>query len=103
MEQIIEKLSEIETAAERIMDSAAEEKRLMDQQQEERIAACNSHLEEETRKKLEELRASLQKHSQRELDALKQKMDETLRHMDEIYEKDHETITDEIYHTIIRK
>ena len=32
MEQIIEKLSEIETAASRIMESAAEEKRLMDQQ-----------------------------------------------------------------------
>ena len=75
MEQIIEKLSEIETAASRIMESAAEEKRLMDQQQEERLAACDAEIEAATQKKL----------------------------MDEIYSRDHDRITDEIYHNIIRK
>ena len=50
MEQIIEKLSEIETAASRIMESAAEEKRLMDQQQEERLAACDAEIEAATQR-----------------------------------------------------
>ncbi|HIS26308.1 MAG TPA: ATPase [Candidatus Pullilachnospira intestinigallinarum] len=103
MEQIIEKLSEIETAASRIMESAAEEKKLMDQQQQERIAACDAQIEAATQKKLEELRASLKKQSESELEQLRINMEETLRRMDDVYKRDHDRITDEIYHKIIRK
>lgn len=103
MEQIIEKLSEIETAASRIMESAADEKRMMDQQQEERISDCDAQIEAATQKKLEELRASLKKQSETELERLRTNMEETLRKMDEIYHRDHDRITDEIYHKIIRK
>ena len=103
MEQIIEKLSEIETAASRILESAAEEKKLMDQQQQERIAACDAQIEAATQKKLEELRASHKKQSESELEQLRINMEETLRRMDEIYSRDHDRITDEIYHNIIRK
>lgn len=103
MEQIIEKLSEIETAASRIMESAAEEKRLMDQQQEERIIACDAQIESATQKRLEELRASLKKQSEAELERLRTNMEETLHRMDEVYRRDHDRITDEIYYKIIRK
>lgn len=103
MEQIIEKLSEIETAASRIMESAAEEKRLMDQQQQERIAACDAQIEAATQKKLEELRASLKKQSDSQLEQLRTNMEETLRRMDDVYKRDHDRITDEIFHKIIRK
>ena len=103
MEQIIEKLSEIETAASRIMESAAEEKRLMDQQQEERLAACDAEIEAATQKKLEELRTSLKEQSEAELERLRVNVEETLRRMDGVYCRDHDRITDEIYHNIIRK
>ena len=44
MEQIIEKLSEIETAASRIVQSAPGEKRLMDHQQEGTLDACRGEI-----------------------------------------------------------
>ena len=103
MEQIIDKLSEIETAPSRIMESAASEKRQMDQEQEERIAACDARVEESARRELEELRAALQSQSEAELRRLESRMADTLRRMDETYARDHGRITDEIYHNIIRK
>ena len=44
MDQVIEKLSEIEEAASRIIDSADSQKKLLDQQQEERITAYDTEL-----------------------------------------------------------
>ena len=53
MDQVIEKLSEIEEAASRIIDSADSQKKLLDQQQEERITAYDTELENSTAKEVD--------------------------------------------------
>lgn len=102
MEPIIDKLSEIETAASRIMESAVNETRLQDQQAEERTARFDAQVEAATQKQLETLRADLQKHSETELENLKLTMERTLASMNSYFQEKHGQITDEIYHKIIR-
>ena len=48
MESVINKLAEIETAATKIMQAAENQKKLQDEQQEERIAKFDADLEAET-------------------------------------------------------
>ena len=50
MESVINKLAEIETAATKIMQAAENQKKLQDEQQEERIAKFDADLEAETAK-----------------------------------------------------
>lgn len=102
MEPIIDKLSEIETAASRIMESAVNETRLQDKQADERTARFDAQVEAATQKSLENLRADLQKHSEKELENLKITMERTLASMDSYFQKNHGKISDEIYHKIIR-
>lgn len=59
MQTVIQKLSEIETAATRIMDDAAAKKKQMDQKYQDDCDAFDRKLDEETSKRLEELRKSL--------------------------------------------
>ena len=55
MESVINKLAEIETAATKIMQAAENQKKLQDEQQEERIAKFDADLEAETAKRIEEI------------------------------------------------
>ena len=58
MESVINKLAEIETAATKIMQAAENQKKLQDEQQEERIAKFDADLEAETAKRIEEITSS---------------------------------------------
>ena len=102
MEPIIDKLSEIETAASRIMESAVNETRIQDQKGEERTARFDAQVEAATQKKLENLRADLQKKSEKELENLKLSMEHSLTSMEHYFQEHHEQITDELYQKIIR-
>lgn len=102
MEHIIDKLSEIETAASRIMESAVNETRIQDQKAEERTARFDAQVEAATQKKLENLRADLQKKSEKELENLKLSMEHSLTSMEHYFQEHHEQITDELYQKIIR-
>ena len=48
MESVINKLTEIEAAASKILEGAANQNKLLDQQQDERIAAFDQKLEHDT-------------------------------------------------------
>lgn len=102
MEPIIDKLSEIETAASRIMESAVNETRIQDQKAEERTARFDAQVEAATQKKLENLRENLQKKSEKELEDLKLSMEHSLTSMERYFQEHHEQITDELYQKIIR-
>lgn len=103
MDQIIDKLSEIEIAASRILESAANQKKILDQQQEARIAAYDRELEVSTAKQVEKLQSQLSEQLNRELSKLKSDAEKTLKELDRYYEKNHDTISTEIYKKIIRK
>lgn len=102
MESLIEKLSQIETAASRIMESAVSETKLQDKAAEERTAQFDSQVEASTQEKLDSLRKDLQRHSEKELEDLKRSMETTLASMEKYYQSNHRKIADEIYHKLIR-
>ena len=102
MEPFIDKLSAIETAASKIMESAIEETKLQDKEVEKRTAELDAQLEDDARRKLEALRQSLQNESQKTLEQLKINTEEKLQNLENCYKKDHQSIADEIYKQIIR-
>ena len=88
MESVINKLAEIETAATKIMQAAENQKKLQDEQQEERIAKFDADLEAET---------DADQKKQRDSAA------ELLSSLDAYYEQNHGTLSTQIYENIIRK
>ena len=96
MESVINKLAEIETAATKIMQAAENQKKLQDEQQEERIAKFDADLIEEITTKL---------HSTTDADQKKQRDSaaELLSSLDAYYEQNHGTLSTQIYENIIRK
>ena len=80
MESVINKLAEIETAATKIMQAAENQKKLQDEQQEERIAKFDAD-----QKKQRDSAAEL------------------LSSLDAYYEQNHGTLSTQIYENIIRK
>ena len=103
MESVINKLAEIETAATKIMQAAENQKKLQDEQQEERIAKFDADLEAETAKRIEEITTKL--HSTTDADQKKQRDSaaELLSSLDAYYEQNHGTLSTQIYENIIRK
>ena len=93
MESVINKLAEIETAATKIMQAAENQKKLQDEQQEERIAKFDADLEAETAKRIEEITTKLHSTTDAEL----------LSSLDAYYEQNHGTLSTQIYENIIRK
>ena len=103
MESVINKLAEIETAATKIMQAAENQKKLQDEQREERIAKFDADLEAETAKRIEEITTKL--HSTTDADQKKQRDSaaELLSSLDAYYELNHGTLSTQIYENIIRK
>lgn len=101
MEAIINKLSEIEATASKIMETAINETQLQDKQLQEKIAEFDRQLEEETNEKLIQLRKQLQEQSEKELNDLKASTEKKLAFMDQYLNENFDEITNEIYHKII--
>ncbi|MDD3278620.1 MAG: hypothetical protein PHG16_07010 [Lachnospiraceae bacterium] len=103
MDQIIEKLSEIEIAASRILDSAANQKKNLDAQQEQRIAAYDREIESATAKKVSELQSALSSRLETELQKLRSDKEHNSASLESYYDKNHDALSTEIYEKIIRK
>lgn len=102
MEPFIDKLSAIETAASKIMESAINETKLQDKEAEEQTAQFDARLEADAEKQLETIRNDLLDNSEKALEQLKTRMEQTMLHMDQYYQRNHLKIADEIYHQMIR-
>ena len=92
MNQIIQRLSEVETAATSIMEEAGAKKKQMAKDQDARIAAFEKQVHEETEKKISEQQALLEAQIDKELKAQKEELEKQLAHMDRIYEESHSAI-----------
>lgn len=103
MESVINKLTEIETAASRILEGAANQKKLLDRQQEERIAAFDKELEAHTAASLQNIRDTLKSGTDADLDRLREGINRELAAMDDYYNKNHDTLSTEICEKLIRK
>ena len=84
MESVIDKLSEIETAASRIMESAVEETRRQDNAAEERTSTYDNDTDAQAARALEAAKRTLQEQADRELEHLKTSTERSLKHMDAI-------------------
>ena len=102
MESVIDKLSEIETAASRIMESAVEETRRQDNAAEERTSTYDNDTDAQAARALEAAKRTLQEHADRELEHLKTSTERSLKHMDAYYKEHKDVLCDKIYHKIIR-
>ena len=86
MNQIIQRLSEVETAASSIIEEAGAKKKQMAKDQDARIAAFEKQVHEETQKKISAKQAELEKQ---------------LAHMDRIYEESHSAIARQLLAKIV--
>ena len=88
MNQIIQRLSEVETAASSIIEEAGAKKKQMAKDQDARIAAFEKQVHEETQKKISAQQAELEKQ---------------LAHMDRIYEESHSAIARQLLAKIVAR
>jgi predicted outer membrane protein len=103
MDVVIDKISEIESAASSIMEHANEQKKAFAKEMDERTAAFDAQLEHETEKEIEKLRAGMEiKMNQR----LKQQQDELqkiLKAMENNFEVHHTKYADELFNNMIKE
>ena len=103
MDNIFNKLTEIEIAASRILDSASNEKKMLDEQQEERFAEFDREMDEKTAAEVTRLRQELSSSMESELQKLKSSSEKAMDALEQYYQNNHEILAQKIYETIIRK
>lgn len=102
METVINKLSEIEAAANRIMDDASTQKKEMAKAMEQQTRDFDAAVDKETLQNLEEIRTTLKKDMEHELSDLRKNTKKTLEDLDHVFTTRHDAIATKIYHKITR-
>lgn len=102
MDQIISKLSEIETASVRIIDSATADAKKLDEQLKLKISSYDAAEDQKMADTLSDLRQKLSARMDQELQDLKQSTDNAIQNMLTIYEQQHEQLADKILQNLIR-
>lgn len=103
MDTVIEKISEIESAATSIMDSANERKKAFAQEMAERTADFDDQLEAETEKKLEKLRTAKEEDLKARLEEQKKNSEKAMASLETYYEKNHARLTENLFNNMIKE
>lgn len=103
MDTLIAKLSEIEDEASKILDSAKNKKSLLDEEQQNRIAAYDKEADEKIKKELEALQKDLKASEAEQLSALQQESAAAIKHLSDYYDAHHDELVNKIFECIIRK
>ncbi len=101
MEEVIQKLSEIETTARGIMEEAEQTKKSMTEDMKKKIQDYNQKAEEESSAKIAQMRKSLEDRKEAQLSSLNQKTQKILASMDQYYDANHTQLAHEIFNKII--
>lgn len=103
MDTVIEKISEIESAATSIMNEANEQKKAFAKEMEDRTAEFDAQLEAETNKRIESLRASMEIIMNNRLE--KQRIDSkrVLDAMERRYKEHHNQYVEELFYNMIKE
>ena len=102
MDQIISKLSEIEVASVRIIDSASADIKQLDEELKKKIEQYDQIADEKMADTLSNLRQQLSRHMEEELKDLKQNTESAIQNMITVFEEQHEKLADEILNNLIR-
>lgn len=103
MESVINKLTEIEAAASGILEGAANQNKVLDQQQNKRIAAFDQELDADTTRRLQNVQSELKNRTDAELLHLRSGTADLLASLDDYYNKNHDTLSTQICEKLIRK
>lgn len=101
MENVINKLAEIETGTARILQDANEKKADLARELDERIRVYDQECDARTAKELDSIRKNYQKEMERELSDLRTKTNQVISHMEETYQNKHDALTDSIVKQIL--
>ena len=102
MEQIIGKLSEIETTAQSIMNDAAQKKKALSAEMERQSKEFDTQLEKHTEEQIQEIRRNLEGEKDKRLASLREDTQAALSELDAYYAKNHERLSKEIFEKIIQ-
>lgn len=102
METVIKKLSEIEAAASRLIDSANEEKRLLDQESQKTIEEYDRMLELKTKEQLMQIQKDLELQLNQELESLRSRTDRFIADLEQYYTVNHKKLATEICQDLLR-
>ena len=103
MNNIISKISEIESAASSIMDNANLQKQALSKDMEQRTKAFDEQLEAETNEKIQAMRSDMELEMQKQLDLQKQDTDKTIVLLDQLYKKNHMQYVDQLFQDMIKE
>lgn len=103
MDNVINKLSEIEHNAAAIMEAANARKKEFAVQMEKKTADFDAALEAETAKQVTELRDRMEKTMQAKLAKQKSDAEEILRIMEENYQTNHKAYAKELFQSMIKE
>ena len=101
MEQILNKLSEIEITAERIMEDADRNKAALSAEMERQCKAFDNALEQETNQKIQELRSNLEGRKKQEVTALRQNTENALEKLEAYYNQKHEQLSEDLFQQLL--
>ena len=96
MNSVIEKLAEVETTAETIVEHARQQKSEIERQIQEERDQFDRDLEEETQKKLEKIKEKSQQEVEKVLDRERKKNQTAIDALKQEYEENHEIYAEEI-------
>lgn len=101
MEQVLNKLAEIELTANRIMEEADKRKKTLSEGMEKQCREFDRHLTEETAQKIETIRRQLELDKDAQLKALSAQTDSEFQRLDSYYQKYHKQLAEELFRKII--
>lgn len=102
MNDIIDKLTEIETIAKRITDSVAVQKQEMAAEMEAQQKAFDEGIDADNRVLLARMREGLEIQMREELQALQEKQEKLLQELDSYYEANRDRLAEELFLKILR-
>jgi hypothetical protein len=103
MDKVIEKISDIESAATSIMDNANERKKAFAKEMEGRTASFDTHLETQTNGKIEKLRTDMEIDMSNQLEKQKNDSLRIQNALETHYEEHHDRYVENLFQTMIKE
>ena len=101
MEQILNKLSEIELTAQRIMEDCDRQKQILSEEAEKKCKNYDDQLEAQTAVQIQKIRQQLEEETDSRLAQLRADTDATFSSLDAHYEQQHTQLSQELFEKIL--
>ena len=100
MEQILNKLSEIEATANAVMQDAARQKQALSEEAEKQTKEFDASLEKETSDEIRKIREDLAHEKDARINELRAETEDQLSRLDAYYKAHHESLCSELFQKI---